>query len=302
MTDRERQAYADLLAVCRRLRGPDGCPWDREQTLTSMTPYITEEAVEAAEAIGSGDAAHMAEELGDLAFLVMFCLDLLREEQGIEPADALERAAQKLIRRHPHVYGDTEIKDGDAAYRQWQEIKRAEKAPAGTGGSDRFESLLGEQPKGLPALIAAYRMQEKAGAVGFDWPEASGALAKVREEIAEIEEALAGPGTSGESGRGPGATGASGRGLEPPDTTPALAAEIGDLLFAAVNLARHLRVDPERELRAALHRFRDRFHHIERRLAERGKAPQSASLEEMDALWNEAKALSRKRAGPGGTP
>jgi MazG family protein len=285
MTEREANAYADLLAVCRRLRGPGGCPWDRDQTLTSMTPYITEEAVETAEAIGSGDADHAAEELGDLAFLVMFCLDLLKVEKGIEPADALERAAQKLIRRHPHVYGDAEIEDGDAAYRQWQEIKRKEKAASGKSVAGKFESLLGDQPKGLPALIAAYRIQEKAGAVGFDWPEASGALAKVREEVGEIEEAI---------GATPSASVANAQARAiPPDTTPELAGEIGDLLFATVNLARHLRVDPERELRAALHRFRDRFHHIEQRLAERGKAPKEATLEEMDALWNEAKALAR---------
>jgi MazG family protein len=214
----------------------------------------------------------------------MFCLDLLRDEHGIEPADALERAANKLIRRHPHVYGTAEIKDGDAAYRQWQEIKRAEKgAKAGAGATAAgvpgervaakpFESLLGDQPKGLPALVAAYRIQEKAGAVGFDWPEATGALAKVREEIDEIEGAMTG------------------------DTTPELAREVGDLLFAAVNLARHLRVDPERELRAALGRFRERFHHIEQRLAERGATPSQASLEEMDALWEEAKRLHRERA------
>jgi MazG family protein len=286
MTAREAKAYGRLLAVCRRLRAPDGCPWDREQTLTSMTPYITEEAVESAEAIGSGDPDHMAEELGDLGFLVMFCLDLLHDEHGIEPAEAIERAADKLIRRHPHVYGNAEIKDGDAAYRQWQEIKRAEKsakergaaAAASGAGADHapaakpFESLLGEQPKGLPALVAAYRIQEKAGAVGFDWPECSGALAKVREEIGEIESAMTG------------------------DTTPALAREVGDLLFAAVNLARHLRVDPERELRAALGRFRERFHHIEQRLAERGATPSQASLEEMDALWEEAKRLHGERA------
>jgi len=277
MSDREMRAYASLIEVCRKLRGPDGCPWDREQTLTSMTPYMTEEAVESGEAIASGDKAHIAEELGDLAFLVIFCLDLLREEHGIEPAEALEGAAQKLIRRHPHVYGDTTIKDGDAAYRQWQEIKRAEKG-------DEKSSLLGEQPKGLPALVAAYRIQEKAGAVGFDWHDPTGPLKKVREEIGEVERAMA----------------ASGAGQ--PDTTPALASEIGDLLFATVNLARHLRVDPERELRAALHRFRDRFHHIERRLAERGSSPSHASLEEMDVLWEEAKALARAPRSAGEKP
>jgi tetrapyrrole methylase family protein / MazG family protein len=271
MIDRESKAFAELVEVCRRLRGEGGCPWDREQTLASMTPYLTEEAVESVEAIASGDASHIAEELGDLGFLVIFCLELLREEHGIEPATALEAASQKLIRRHPHVYGDAVVGDGEAAYRQWQEIKRAER---GTGG---HTSLLGDQPKSLPALVAAYRVQEKASAVGFDWPEPTGALAKMREEIGEIEQAL-------------------GEGEE-----QALASEIGDMLFATVNLARHLRIDPERELRSALRRFRERFEHVERRLAESGRDPSHASLEEMDALWDEAKALARgtNRGGRG---
>ncbi|MEK7331413.1 MAG: nucleoside triphosphate pyrophosphohydrolase [Candidatus Eisenbacteria bacterium] len=274
MTEREQKAFADLVAVCRRLRGPDGCPWDREQTLESMTPYLTEEAVESGEAIASGNTDDIAEELGDLAFLAIFCLELLGEKSGVGVAEGLERAAAKLIRRHPHVYGKVEIADGDAAYRQWQEIKKSEKG-------DHTASLLGEQPKGLPALVAAYRVQEKAGAVGFDWPDASGALAKIREEAGEIEQEMGG------------------------DTDPQLAREVGDLLFAMVNLARHLGVDPERELRAATHRFRDRFHHIERRLAERGMTPAQATLGEMDALWEEAKALARPadpRPQAGGTP
>jgi len=261
MSDRERKAFAELVEVCRRLRGPDGCPWDREQTLETMTPYLTEEAVESAEAIAGGRTEDIAEELGDLAFLAIFCLELLGEKSGVGIAEALERAAQKLIRRHPHVYGTGKIEGGDAAYRQWQEIKKQEKG-------DRTASLLGEQPKGLPALVAAYRVQEKAGAVGFDWPEAQGAMAKIREETDEIQQAMGG------------------------DIDPALAHEVGDLLFAVVNLARHLRVDPERELRAATHRFRDRFHHIEKRLAEDGRSPAQASLEEMDRLWEEAKALA----------
>jgi MazG family protein len=250
VTEREQKAFAELVSVCRRLRGPDGCPWDREQTLESMTPYLTEEAIESGEAIASGDRDHIAEELGDLAFLAIFCLELLNEGGKVSLAESLERAAQKLIRRHPHVYGGKEVIGGDAAYRQWQEIKKDEQ-----GG----KSLLGEQPKGLPALAA----------VGFDWPDASGALAKVREELGEVERVLK------------------------PDTDPAVAHEVGDLLFAVVNLARRARIDPERELRVATHRFRDRFHHIERRLAERGVKPSDATLEEMDALWEEAKALAR---------
>ena len=230
-----------------------------------MTPYLTEEAVESAEAIASGDREAISEELGDLAFLSIFCMEMLAERGGPALADSLDRAAEKLIRRHPHVYGGKEITDGDAAYRQWQEIKQLEKGNQG--------SLLGEQLKGLPALVASYRIQEKAAAVGFDWPTPDGPLSKVREETDEI---AAAPG---------------------PDTDPALAREVGDLLFAAVNLARHLKVDPERELRAALHRFRDRFHHIERRLAEQGRRPSEATLEEMDALWEEA-----KRITPGTNP
>jgi MazG family protein len=260
MNEREARAFAELVAVCRRLRGPDGCPWDQEQTLETMTPYLTEEAVESAEAIASGDHDDISEELGDVAFLAVFCLELLGDRGGPGLADSLERAAQKLIRRHPHVYGDADVKDGDAAYRQWQEIKKQEQ---GSG------SLLGETPKGLPALVAAYRLQEKAAAVGFDWPDAGGPLAKIREETDEVER----------SARG--------------DTTPETAREIGDLLFAVVNLARHLKIDPERELRVAGHRFRERFHHIEKRLAESGRTPSQSTLEEMDALWNEAKTLTR---------
>jgi len=271
MNDRESKAFEELIAVCRRLRGPDGCPWDRDQTLESMTPYLTEEAVESADAIASGKPDDIAEELGDLAFLSVFCLELLGERHGIGLADALERAAQKLIRRHPHVYGDAKpAADGDAAYRQWQEIKRQEK-----GGAAASVSLLGEQPKGLPALVAAYRIQEKAAAVGFDWPDSGGALAKVREELGEVERVLG------------------------PDTDPQLARELGDLLFSVVNLSRKKGVDPERELRAASHRFRDRFQHIERRLAERGVEPSQATLEEMDTLWEEAKVVLARGGKPG---
>lgn len=259
VNDRERDAFARLLGVCRRLRGPDGCPWDRAQTLESMTPYLTEEAVESAEAIASGDENAISEELGDLLFLAVFCLEMLGERGRIGVADSLDRVSEKLIRRHPHVYGDAVVDGGDAAYHQWQEIKKREQGHA---------SLLGEQPKGLPALIAAYRITEKAAAVGFDWPDAAGALAKVREELGEVEREMG------------------------PDTSPELAREIGDLLFAVVNVARRAAVDPERELRASMHRFRDRFHHIERRLAEGGRTPRDATLEEMDALWDEAKARS----------
>src|ERR1044072_80082 len=196
--DAERDAFARSLAVCLRLRGPDGCPWDRQQTLESMTPYLTEEAAESVEAIGNADADHAAEELGDLAFLVIFCLELSRERWGVGVAEAFDRAAEKLIRRHPHVYGDASVPDGESASRQGQETKQAE--TQGARGA-----LLGEQPKGLPALVAAYRIQEKAAAVGFDWPTTEGPLAKVREETDEVAAAMGGGRTTGGGGRRGGA-------------------------------------------------------------------------------------------------
>jgi tetrapyrrole methylase family protein/MazG family protein len=278
MTDAERDAFARLLAVCRRLRGPEGCPWDREQTLESMTPYLTEEAAEAVDAIARGDRDHTVEELGDLAFLVMFCLELAGERWDTGLAAALDGASDKLIRRHPHVYGEARVADGEAAYRQWQELKKAEKGDPAT-------SLLGEQPKGLPSLVAAYRLQEKAAAVGFDWPTPAGPLAKVREETDEVARVM--PGDEPATGR--------------PAPSPALAREIGDLLFAVVNLGRKLGVDPERELRATMHRFRDRFMHVERRLAEQGRTPLQSNLEEMDRLWEEAKRMARDASPTGGS-
>ncbi|NUQ12668.1 MAG: nucleoside triphosphate pyrophosphohydrolase, partial [Gemmatimonadaceae bacterium] len=253
--------FERLVGIMRTLLGPNGCPWDREQTLETMTPYLTEEAVESVEAIASGDADHAAEELGDLGFLVLFCLELLGEQRGIGVAEAFERAADKLVRRHPHVYGGAAVADGEAAYKQWQEIKKAEKSKA-----DRPASLLGDQPKGLPALVAAYRLQEKAAAVGFDWPSVSGPFGKIREETDEIERSL----TSG-------------------DATPETAHEIGDLLFAVVNLCRKSGVHASLALDRANAKFVRRWEGVERLAAGRGIDVAAAGLEQLDRLWEEVK-------------
>jgi MazG family protein len=259
--------FLELWDVLRTLRGPDGCPWDREQSLETLTPYLIEEAYEILDAVAAGAPDDVAEELGDTLFLVVSCADMLAETSP-HSLDSLSRAtAAKLRRRHPHVFGDANVTTASGSQRQWQEIKQEEQ---------NSRSLLGKMPASLPSLTAAYRTQEKAASVGFDWPEVAQVVAKVEEELAEVKEELAR------------------RGAE--DTGPAharLAAELGDLLFAVANLARFVRVDPERELRATVKRFRARFLHIEDELGKRGSHPTRATLEEMDTLWDEAKAKEK---------
>ncbi len=260
--------FQELRDVLRRLRGPDGCPWDREQTLSTLTPYLIEEAYEILDAVAKNDADETAEELGDTLFLVISCADMLAETSH-HSFDSLCRAtAAKLRRRHPHVFGDATVKTASASQRQWQEIKQEEQ---------NSRSLLGKMPASLPSLTAAFRTQEKAASVGFDWPEVAQVVAKVEEELEEVREELA---------------------LRGKDTGPGharLASELGDLLFAVTNLARFVRVDPERELRATVSRFRSRFQHIEDELEKKGSHPTRATLEEMDALWDEAKSLEKDR-------
>lgn len=258
----ESSPLGRILALARVLRGPGGCPWDAEQTVESLTPYLQEETYEVVEAVGDRDAAAFREELGDLLFMVSF-LALVGEETGWGTLDEVaEAVVDKLIRRHPHVFRTGEEIGAEGALRQWEELKRDEGDAAET---DR--STLGSRPPGLPALTTAYRISEKAGAVGFQWPDLGGALAKLREEIGELTREI----DRGEPG-------------------PEVEKELGDVLYATVNVARYLKVDPERALRGTTARFTERFRYIENALRTRGKTPVTASLEEMDALWEEAKA------------
>jgi tetrapyrrole methylase family protein/MazG family protein len=261
--------FLELWDVLRRLRAPDGCPWDKEQTLATLTPYIIEEAYEILDAVSAQKPAEIAEELGDTLFLLVFCAEILGESSP-HTVDSLSRtAAEKLKRRHPHVFGDRTVETAHASQRQWQEIKQEEQ---------QSRSLLGKMPASLPALTAAYRTQEKAGSVGFDWPRVEDVVAKIEEELAEVKaELVKRDGTNAAA-----------------DAPRPLAAEIGDLLFAVANLARFVRVDPERELRATVARFRTRFQHIEDELERRGSHPTKATLEEMDALWEQAKAMENE--------
>lgn len=275
------QAAIDrLLRIMDRLRDPGGCPWDREQTLRSLTPYLLEEAHEVIEAIEAGDAEHHREELGDLLFQVVFQARIAREEGKFDFAQVCDSISDKLTRRHPHVFGDVTVSGSREVVKNWERIKADERKAKG----DAPRSAIGGVPTGLPALVRAERLTEKASAVGFDWPDVQGVLAKVHEEIGELEEAVAR------------------RAAAAPQDEDAhrlhgrVEHELGDLLFALANLGRFLKVHPEEALRGSVRRFESRFHHVEERLREEGRTPREATLAEMDRYWDEAK---RREKSPG---
>ena len=267
---------ARLIELMAALRTPgSGCPWDLEQSFATIAPYTIEEAYEVAEAIARGDLEDLREELGDLLLQVAFHARMAEEAGAFDFGDVVHAITAKLVRRHPHVFGDTGALPVAAVNELWDRIKGEEKAARAEhrkrAGADPAATLAGV-PTGLPALRRALKLQEQAGKVGFDWNDARAVLAKIREEADEIESALA---------------------LGPAEHNR-LAEEVGDLLFAVVNLARHAGADPETALRAANAKFERRFAAIERALAARGKSPQQSTLTEMDALWDAAKAAERE--------
>ena len=255
-----------LLAIMAALRTPKtGCPWDLEQNFATIAPYTLEEAYEVADAIARDDLTDLKEELGDLLLQVVFHARMAEELGAFDFGDVVEVLTAKLIRRHPHVFGDAGSQTAQAVEGLWERIKAQEKqAKAARAGAEPAGALAGV-PVALPALTRALKLQDKASKVGFDWNDPRAVLHKIREEADEIEAALDG------------------------DASEA-AAEVGDLLFAAVNLARHLRADPEAVLRGTNRKFERRFAAIEQALAMKGKKPKDATLTEMDALWDEAKA------------
>jgi len=254
-----------LLSIMERLRGPDGCPWDREQTLRTLRPYVLEETYEVLEAIEGGDVREHREELGDLLLQIVFQAQLRKEEGAFEFADVADAISDKLVSRHPHVFGSADVKDAEGVLKQWAALKREEKKAKGGG-----HSVLEGVPLEMPALARADRLTEKASRIGFDWPDAAGARGKVAEELAELDDAIRG------------------------GDRDAIEHEVGDALFALANLARKLEVPPEEALRGSIARFLSRFGHVERELARRGVPHAGATLAEMDALWDEAKALERQ--------
>lgn len=251
-----------LVDLVARLRAPDGCPWDREQGLADLRAYLIEEAHEAAAAIDTGNWEELAGELGDLVFLAAFVTCVAEEAGAFTIEQVVERAARKIIDRHPHVFGGEKLEDADAVRRAWEERKAVEKRPD--------DSLLAGVPASLPALVGAYRLTQKAAGVGFDWDDAGGVLDKIEEEIGELRAALR---DGRESGHG----------------NAEVEEELGDLLFTVANLSRKLKRDPEATLAAANLKFRRRFARVEQGLAAAGRSLTEATLEEMEALWKAAK-------------
>lgn len=264
-----------LLGIMAALRTPGtGCPWDLEQNFASIAPYTLEEAYEVVDAIERDDLGDLRDELGDLLLQVVFHAQLAEERGAFAFADVVEAISDKLIRRHPHVFGDCSAASAEDVAVQWAQIKAQEKtARAERRGMEEPAGLLDGVPPALPALTRAVKLQEKAGKVGFDWADVRLVLEKIREETLEVEAEL------GEAGAPP---------------SPAVAEEIGDLLFAVANLARHVGADPEQALRGANAKFERRFGFIERALAAKGTSPRESTLDEMEALWREAKAAERK--------
>jgi ATP diphosphatase len=258
-----------LLDIMAALRTPGtGCPWDLEQSFATIAPYTIEEAYEVADAIARGDIADLRDELGDLLLQVAFHARLAEEQGAFDFGGVVEAITAKMIRRHPHVFGDARDLTPDQVKRLWGEIKAAERAAK----PKREEGALSGIALALPALTRALKLQEKAGKVGFDWNDARAVLAKIREEIDEVEAEL-------DAGR-----------------EDLAEAELGDLLFVVVNLARHLNADPEAALRGANAKFERRFGYIEKALARRGLKPEQSTLAEMDALWDEAKGREKSAA------
>lgn len=266
---------ARLIEIMAALRTPGtGCPWDLEQTFATIAPYTLEEAYEVADAIARADLPDLKEELGDLLLQVVFHARLAEEEGAFAFPDVVEAITTKLVRRHPHVFGDARDLSPEAVKGMWAEIKAQEKAEraatraaAGLPPEEGRKGALSGVALPLPALTRALKLQEKASRVGFDWNDARQVLAKIREETEEVSQALDAGG---------------------PD---AIRDEMGDLLFAVVNLARHAGVDPETALRGTNEKFTRRFGHVELQLAAQGRRPEEASLDEMEELWQDAKRL-----------
>lgn len=259
MKKEEKATLEQLADIMKKLRSPEGCPWDREQTKESLKPFLIEEAYEVLEALEEGNSEKLKEELGDLLFQIMFYTQVTEELGEFNVYDVIQTVKEKMIRRHPHVFGQAKAETSAEVLINWEHIKRGEKDISSR------RSVLDGVPKKLPALLRAHRVQDKVSRVGFDWEHIDQVFAKVKEEMGEFQEALA----CGDH-----------KNIEE---------ELGDLLFALVNIARFIQINPEEALRKTVVKFTNRFHFIEESLIAEGKDIKTVSLEEMDQLWEKAK-------------
>lgn len=265
LSEQQGQTYPSLVAIMQRLLAPDGCPWDREQSFESLRKYVLEEACEVIDAVDSGDREAIKDELGDLLLQVVFMGELARAQGAFGPDDVVRAIVEKLVRRHPHVFGETRVSGSDEVLTNWEKIKTEEYGDRG---------VLAGLPRSYPALARAQRMSDKVSKVGFDWPDARGSRDKVSEELRELDEAVQG------------------------GSRERIESELGDVLFALVNFARHQGVNAEQALRKTADRFAGRFAHVEARVKEQhggfprdkeGKPTSGLSLDTLDGYWNEAK-------------
>jgi nucleoside triphosphate diphosphatase len=296
------ERFERAVEIMARLRAPGGCPWDREQTFDSIKPFTLEEAYEVLEAIDNRDWDELEGELGDLLLQVLFYAEMSKEEGRYGIDDVLERLSNKLVNRHPHVFGDVKAETAGDVLRNWEALKAQEKkkrldnprpgqTQAGTGHpakEDMPESVLAGVSAGIPALLEAFKLSSRAAHVGFEWPEIQGLFEKLHEETEELREELKDYPAPGPRPPQRGVAGASGLHI-PEELRARLEDEVGDLLFVLVNVARYLSLDPESALRKTNRKFRRRFQWMEERLRERGRKPADASLEEMESLWQESK-------------
>lgn len=263
--------FEDLVALQKRLRAPNGCPWDREQTHQSLRPFLVEEAYEVLDALDSNDRQKFAGELGDLLLQIVFHAELAREAGEFDISDVIRAVHSKMVRRHPHVFGKTKARNSAQVLKNWEQIKAEERAGEPTEEKQNAESVLNGIPRGLPALLEAFQLSRRAANIGFDWQNAQGVVEKIDEEVHEIREAMKGAHSKSAKDQSE------------------VENEIGDLFFAIVNLARFIGIDPEFTLKRANEKFKQRFQWMEQKAREKGSRLADVPRTEMEELWNESK-------------
>src|SRR5215469_18730723 len=293
------ERFERAVAIMERLRAPGGCPWDREQTFDSIKPYTLEETYEVLEAIDNRDWAELAGELGDLLLQILFYAGMAKEQSSFSIDDVLDRLSTKLINRHPHVFGEVKADTSAEVKRNWEALKveeRKKKHAKGSGKANPAKveqhSILAGVSSAMPSLLAAYKLSSRAAQAGFDWPNIAGLFEKLHEETSELREHLKEFPSPGPRPQGRGVA-SSGRTVVPEALQVRLEEEVGDLFFVLVNVARYLSVDPESALRKTNRKFKRRFQWMEARLGELGRSADQAPVEELESLWQQAKAQER---------